>query len=162
MNVSAAAERVLLDPTKLVPILLAVQPDTDASDDVLLASLSEALDTAIASKFNVNQWVSTVSRLCGRDIDLLPPVGLPPAKCPDIPDSSNQLSEQQDTIGARLFQACASQQLTSVEATLAFLSIATYAAGACRLTRKGWKEYARKVWDLWHADAKAAQRSYYE
>ena len=162
MKVSAAAERSLLDTSKLVSLLMAIKPPEDASDDVLLASLSEAMDTAIASKFNVNQWVSTVSRLCGRDIDLLPPVGLPPAKCPDIPDSSNQLSEKQDEIGSRLFQACASQQMTSVEATVAFLSIATYAAGACRLTRKGWKEYARKVWDLWHADAKAAQRSYYE
>lgn len=162
MNASAAAERSLLPVTKLIPVLQTLKPVEDAASDILLAALSEALDTALVSKFGVSQWVGTVSRLCGRDIDLLPPVGLPPDKCPDIPDSSTQLSPKQDEVGARLFQACAAQKMTSVEATIAFLSVATYAAGACKLTRKGWKEYARKVWDLWHADAKAAQRSYYE
>lgn len=154
-TISSAALRHLTPRVAVLHLIGALKPD-DVASDVLLACLSEAMDLAAASKFTEYQWVSNVSRLCGKDADLLPPVRMEADKCPDIPDSSTSLSYKQDAIGMRLFDACGRQQLSSVQASIACLMVATIAAEACGLTRKGWKEYARTVWSLWHDDAAAA------
>lgn len=151
---SAAASRNITQKAQVLHLLAALLPD-DTADDVLLACLSEAMDLATVSKFSEFMWVSTVSRLCGRDTDLLPPVRMEVAKCPDIPDFSTHLSQKQDAIGLRVFDACRQQNLTSVQASIGCLMLATLAAEACGLTRRGWKEYARKVWELWHVEAKS-------
>lgn len=151
-TISSAALRHITPKAQVLHLLGALKQE-DQANDVLLACLSEAMDLATASKFNERMWVETISRLSGKDADLLPPVEMRKAKCPDIPDASTELSVAQDDVGMRLFDECGRQGMSSVQATLACLMVATVASEACGLTRRAWKEYARKVWELWHADA---------
>lgn len=153
---STSAYRAITPTKELVPILRTLTP-ADKADDILIASMSEAMDLAVASQYTKIQWARDISRLCGKDADLLPPVRFEPAKCPDIPDFPTNLTSGQDEIGSKIFSACSHQSLTSVQAALACLMIATMAAESCGLTRRAWKEYAQKIWELWHDEAKTAR-----
>ena len=153
---STSAYRAITPTRELVPILQSLTP-ADKADDILIAAMSEAMDLAVASQYTRLQWIRDVSRLCGKDSDLLPPVRFETAKCPDIPDFPTNLSAEQDDIGMKIFSACSHQSMTSVQATLACLMVATMAAESCGLTRRAWKEYAQKIWELWHVEAKTAR-----
>ena len=153
---STAAYRGITPTREVVPLLRTLTP-ADKADDILIAAMSEAMDLAVASQYTRLQWSIDVSRLCGKDADLLPPVRFEPAKCPDIPDFPTNLSAEQDAIGSKIFSACSQQNMTSVQATLACLMIGTMAAESCGLTRRAWKEYAQKMWELWHVEAKTAR-----